>query len=61
MPPCYAVSRDADGKGRLGRMAADLAEFIAHQRTRLGHEKLVLLGHSWGNVIALDPVLAHPD
>lgn len=42
------------------RMAADLVELIAHLRTRLGQDKVILLGHSWGNVIALDAAMAHP-
>ena len=43
------------------RMAEDLVELIAHLRTRLGQEKVVILGHSWGNVIGLDAAVARPE
>ena len=42
-------------------MAQDLVELIEHLRTRLGAQKVVLLGHSWGNVIGLDAAMARPD
>lgn len=43
------------------RMAADLGELIALMRERFGQEKVVLLGHSWGNIVGLDAAMAHPD
>ncbi|WP_369059037.1 alpha/beta hydrolase [Caulobacter sp. 73W] len=43
------------------RMAEDLIELIAHVRMRTGHDKVILLGHSWGNAIAMDAALAHPE
>src|SRR5579864_9005276 len=30
-------------------------------RAHLGHERVVLLGHSYGDYLALDYVLAHPE
>lgn len=43
------------------RMAADLVELMAHLRERFGDRRMVLLGHSWGNVIGLDAAMARPD
>jgi pimeloyl-ACP methyl ester carboxylesterase len=43
------------------RMADDLGELIALMRERFGQRRVVLLGHSWGNVIGLDAALKHPD
>lgn len=43
------------------RMAEDLVELIAHLRVRLGQEKVIILGHSWGNVIGLDAAMARPE
>lgn len=43
------------------RMAQDLVELIDLVRERFGKRQVVLLGHSWGNVIALDAALARPD
>lgn len=43
------------------RMAQDLGELVALLRTRFGQQRVVLLGHSWGNTIALDAALAHPE
>ncbi|MCC2981106.1 alpha/beta fold hydrolase [Sphingomonas sp. IC4-52] len=43
------------------RMAQDLVELIAHVRKRFGHDKVALIGHSWGNVIGMDAAMARPD
>jgi pimeloyl-ACP methyl ester carboxylesterase len=43
------------------RMARDLVELMALVRQRLGVERVVLLGHSWGNVIGLDAAMAKPE
>lgn len=43
------------------RMADDLVELIALMRERFGQRKVVLLGHSWGNVIGLDAAMKRPD
>jgi len=42
------------------RMADDLVELMALVRHRLGVERVVLLGHSWGNVIGMDAALRKP-
>lgn len=43
------------------RMADDLVELIDLLQARYGGRKLVVLGHSWGNVIALDAAMKRPD
>jgi len=43
------------------RMAKDLIELMALVRQRLGVERVILLGHSWGNVIGMDAAMARPD
>lgn len=43
------------------RMADDLVELMALMRERFGQRKVVLLGHSWGNVIGLDAAMKRPD
>lgn len=43
------------------RMAQDLVELMAHVRQRLQVERVVLLGHSWGNVIGLDAAMRKPE
>lgn len=43
------------------RMARDLLELMAHLRQRLKVQRVVLLGHSWGNVIAMDAAMARPE
>jgi pimeloyl-ACP methyl ester carboxylesterase len=43
------------------RMADDLVELIALVRQRLGVQRVVLLGHSWGNVIGMDAALRKPE
>ena len=43
------------------RMAKDLIELMALVRQRLKVERVILLGHSWGNVIGLDAAMARPE
>ncbi len=43
------------------RMADDLVELIDLIQARYGGRKVVLLGHSWGNVIGLDAAMKRPD
>lgn len=42
------------------QMADDLVELIALVRERLKVERVILLGHSWGNVIGMDAALRKP-
>ena len=43
------------------RMAQDGIELAEHLRTRLGKEKLVLLGHSFGSVLGVRMIKLRPD
>lgn len=43
------------------RMAEDVGELMALLRERFDEERVVLLGHSWGNLIAMDAATAHPN
>lgn len=52
---------DVEGTFTIDRMRHDLIEVIDFVRARLGQEKVVLLGHSWGTVIGLEASLARPD
>lgn len=52
---------DVEGTFTIERMRDDLIEVIDFVRNRLGQEKVVLLGHSWGTVIGLEASLERPD
>ncbi|PKP83169.1 MAG: alpha/beta hydrolase [Alphaproteobacteria bacterium HGW-Alphaproteobacteria-18] len=43
------------------RMTADVVEVADHLRQKLGKEKIILLGHSWGTIIGLEAVMQRPD
>lgn len=53
---------EAANAARLTReqMAQDLVELIAWVRQRPGVERVILVGHSWGNVIGMDAALRQP-
>jgi pimeloyl-ACP methyl ester carboxylesterase len=46
---------------RVERYVDDARELVEHLRRRLGQEKLVLLGHSWGTQLGIELVHAHPE
>ena len=46
---------------RLERFLGDALELIEHLRVRLGRERVVLLGHSWGTQLGIELVAAHPE
>jgi len=50
-----AVAPDPD---RVERDAIELSQYLLHH---LGHQKLVLLGHSWGSHLGIDIVRRRPD
>jgi pimeloyl-ACP methyl ester carboxylesterase len=54
---------EAANRAHLSRaqMTKDLLALIDEVRGRVGARKVVLLGHSWGNVIAMDAAMARPD
>jgi proline iminopeptidase len=43
------------------RMAQDVVEIARHAKDRLHSRKIILIGHSWGAVVALYAVKARPD
>lgn len=43
------------------QMKADLIEVAELAREKLGKEKIILLGHSWGTIIGLQAALERPD
>jgi proline iminopeptidase len=45
----------------VDRFVTDLHELIAYVSERFGHERVVLLGHSWGTVIGLLYAHRHPE
>lgn len=45
----------------LDRMAADVAELAEHARRRLGKRKVILVGQSWGTILALTAMKRRPD
>lgn len=46
---------------RIERFVADAIEVAEHVRARYGKKKLVLVGHSWGTVVAMKAALERPD
>ena len=45
----------------LARIAADGVELAAHLCRRLGKKKIIVLGHSWGSMVAITMVKTRPD
>ncbi len=45
----------------IQRYVDDAVEMAEHVRTRLGKDRLVLIGHSWGTIVAMKAALARPD
>ncbi|KCZ91905.1 alpha/beta fold family hydrolase [Hyphomonas hirschiana VP5] len=45
----------------VDRMKADVIEVAELVRQRLGKEKVILLGHSWGTIIGLQAAVERPD
>lgn len=43
------------------RMTQDVIEVIEHARAKLGKEKVILIGHSWGTIIGLQAAMERPD
>jgi pimeloyl-ACP methyl ester carboxylesterase len=46
---------------RLERYLDDARELITYLQGRLGQERMVLLGHSWGTRLGIELVQAHPE
>ena len=45
----------------IDRFVEDAVEVAEHLRARYGKDKLVLVGHSWGTVVAMGAALRRPD
>ena len=45
----------------VAQYAADAIELAEQVKDRYGVEKLILLGHSWGSIVALQAALTRPD
>ena len=45
----------------VDRMMQDVVEMMEHVRQKLGKEKVILLGHSWGSIIGLKAAMERPD
>jgi pimeloyl-ACP methyl ester carboxylesterase len=45
----------------ISRHLADLDGVVDHLRQVLGHDKIVLIGHSWGSVLGLQYAQHHPE
>ncbi|AEF55299.1 alpha/beta hydrolase fold protein [Marinomonas posidonica IVIA-Po-181] len=45
----------------IDRLTKDLGELINVLLVEFGQEKVLLIGHSWGTVLALEHVAAHPE
>ncbi len=43
------------------RMTQDAVELIAWLREHFHQNKIIVVGHSWGNVVGLGAAIAHPD
>lgn len=46
---------------RIDRYVADAIEVAEHVRARLGKDKVLLVGHSWGTVVGMRAALERPD
>ena len=53
--------REQTPEVNLARIAADGVELAAHLCRRLGKKKIIVLGHSWGSMVAVTMVQARPD
>ena len=49
------------GTLRIQTYVEDLVAMAEHVRARLGKQRLVLMGHSWGTIVGMHAALARPD
>lgn len=45
---------------RIGQFVSDLDELVTYLTQRFGQRQVILVGHSWGTVIGVEYVAAHP-
>ena len=66
-PPLHLVYFDHRGNGRSGRPPLEtltmeqLADDAASLANHLGHDQMIVLGHSYGGFIAQELAIRHPD
>ncbi len=56
----YEAGRSDPAAMNLARIVADTAELAEHLAARFGRERILLMGHSWGTLVGLRAVMAHP-
>lgn len=49
------------GTMNIERMHADTLEMVNYLRKRFGHDKIFILGHSWGSILGLQLAHDHPE
>jgi pimeloyl-ACP methyl ester carboxylesterase len=54
-------TRAVEGTLHIPRYVNDAIEVAEHVRQRLGKDKLILVGHSWGTIIGMRAALERPD
>jgi pimeloyl-ACP methyl ester carboxylesterase len=54
-------SEAQDGSMSMGHMINDTVELIEHVKLKLGVEKVILVGHSWGTVLGINVVEKRQD
>src|SRR5215469_15742247 len=55
---CYGINTPDVTLDRVSKDGVELAEYLCHQ---LGKKKIVVLGHSWGSIVATRMVQMRPD
>jgi pimeloyl-ACP methyl ester carboxylesterase len=57
----YVAARDSGQPLTIDRLLGDLDALVDHVRSRFGAPRVVLLGHSFGSVLAVRYAAAHPE
>jgi pimeloyl-ACP methyl ester carboxylesterase len=58
----YRENGESDpGSLTIDRMAADGIEVVRHLRERLGKDRILLVGHSWGSILGVVMAKRHPE
>jgi pimeloyl-ACP methyl ester carboxylesterase len=57
----YAATPDSGGPLTVNRMTSDGIAVTEHLRSRLGQQKVIVIGHSWGSILGTPMVQRRPD